>query len=176
VDRYYPFDTGALAKRYYKEWGKMLGPKAEEFNVLGKGDYNVPSRLVYHLYKNNKRYITGNVDRGLKKKPAPLPQLFDFLKADLTVYGVNDLQLAIEAVCTESIPFDRLVWVSYPEVKARKFRPLFRKLYALMKPAVPQFFPYESHVIHTPSEVAAQIRSEARKTIVKQYMSLPGEK
>lgn len=174
VDRYYPFDTGALAKGRYGKWSKILGPNANQFKLLGKGDSTVPSRLVYHLYKNNKQYIKGHVDSALKKKPDPLPQLLDFFKANLTAAGVDDRQLAIEAVCTESIPFDdRLVFVGYPEVKTRAFRPLFEKLYELMKPVLPEFFPYESSSIITPNEIAAQIRLAARKSIVERYLRLP---
>lgn len=175
VERYYPFDTGALAKRYYGEWSDILTPYAEGFKICGKGDYTVPSQMVYHLYQNNTRYLNGKLNNGIKNKPEPLPQLFDFLNADLSAYGVDHRQLAIEAHCKQAIPFDNaLLWVGYPDIKTKKFSALFEKLYDQMAPAKPEFFAYPSHVVFAPNEIAAQLQTSAHNSVVKSYLSLPG--
>ncbi len=176
VERYYPFDTGGLGSGHFGDWTDKLVEYQDRFRVLGLGDYTIPSQLVYHLYGSNKRYLNGLVNPALRGNPDPLPQLFDFLTADLTAYGVDRRQASIEAHCKDSIPLDKdVLWIAFPESKTKSFIPLFKQLHSLTKPAVPKFFAYPSHVIFSPREIAAQLQAAAHTAIIGDYVQLPGE-
>ena len=176
VDRYYPFDTGGLAKRRFGDWTDKLVEYQERFRISGASNSTVPSRLVYHLYGGNKGYLRGEVNPDLKNKPEPLPQLFEFLAADLTQYGVDQRQASIEAHCKQAVPFDRdLLWVAFPDIKTKEFRPLFAQLYNWTKPSTPKFFAYRSHSIISPREIAAQLQMAAHDAVIADFVQLPGE-
>jgi hypothetical protein len=168
VDHYYPFDTGALIKTYPEEWRKKLGSKAADYKINSNGDTDLPSRLVFHLYKDNKNYLDGKVDPAAQKNPPPFPVLFNFLSADLSGAGVDDRQRAIEALSVEAIPFDDLAFVAYPESRGDEFRTLFETLHPKVKPP-PIFYPYPCAKNFRPNEVAVGIRHVAYLSLNKEY-------
>lgn len=168
VDHYYPFDTGALIKAYPEEWRQKLGPKAADYKINSNGDLDLPSRLVFHLYKDNKRYLLGEVDPSVASNAAPFPVLHEFLSANLSGSGVDDRQRAIEALAVKSIPFDELAFVAYPERLTDEFQTLFEALYPKLKPTL-EFYPYECAKNFRPGEVAYDIRKEAYRRLSREY-------
>jgi hypothetical protein len=165
---YYPFDTGALAAGKYGNAAEPLMPFEKTYKVSGK-DVSVPSRLVYHLFGTNERYLGGKVDKELPLKPAPLPSLWKFFEEDLTSHGVDQRQSIIECQTNEPIPLKSLLWIGFPE----SMTDAFWRLFELTKPSMPQYFQYESHVIFNPSDIAAKLEQEAAREVVRRFVQLP---
>jgi hypothetical protein len=168
VDHYYPFDTGALVKAYPEEWRRKLGAKAADYKIQSNGDTDLPSRLVFHLYKDNKKYLQGKVDPAAEKNPPPFPILFQFLSADLSGAGVDDRQRAIEALSVQAISFDDLIFVAFPERDNEEFRILFETLHPKLKPP-PILYPYPCTQNFRPNEMAVGIRNMAYYRLKKEY-------
>lgn len=171
IFRYYPFDTGALAsERFGEEWSDKLTPFKRQFGVLSKGDPTVPSKMVYHLYGNNEKYLAGRVDRKCESKPDPLPLLYQFFRSDLSSKGVDHRQCVIECQTTAPIVFEKwLLWVAFPDIMTN----VFAKLLAWMKPSIPQSYEYRCHVIRNPAEVAAHLQYVARQQVIDQFVTPP---
>jgi hypothetical protein len=126
--------------------------------------------MVHHLYGNNEDYLTGNVAPSLSKKPEPLPQLHEFLSADLTSTGVDDRQLKFECQISTSLPLNQeLIWVGYPS----SMSDIFARIYEKTKPRVPEPFPYPDHKVFRPNEITAQLQLKAEEVIRRRFISLP---
>jgi len=169
-DCYYPFDTGAMAAGLFGDWSNRFNPFEERFKVSGRGDYSTPSLMVHHLYGNNENYLTGDVNHSLSEKPEPLPQLGEFLSADVTSSGADGRQLKIECLIAQSLPLNQdLIWVGYPS----SMSDIFARIYEKTKPSVPEPFPYPDHKVFRPNEVAAQLQLKAEEVIQRRFISLP---
>jgi hypothetical protein len=169
VTRYYPFDTGAMAAGRFGDWGTRFNSFKETFRVSGGRDHHIPCRMVHHIFGDNKQYLVGHVNPDCKNKPDPLPQLFDFMSSDLSLHHVDHRQCMIECQVTRPITLERhLLWVAFPE----SMTDIFAQLYQLTEPYMPDYYPYASHVIFNPSEIAAQLQLRAAE-VVKRYERLP---
>jgi hypothetical protein len=158
---YYPFDTGALAaNRFGARWSKRLTPFKSRFRVAGRGTVLTPCKVVFHMYRSNKNYLKGGVQPGGAGEPDPLPLLRNFLRADLTRYGADARQCAIECHFRLPLPLNRaLLWIGLPQLWMSA-APAIQKS---CKPEKPAFFPYDSHAVFHPGEVCAQLQAEALK-------------
>lgn len=164
--RYYPFDTGGLASGLYGSAGSPLQPFEDTYAVMGE-DVITPTRMVYYLYMTNRRYLEGSLNDGLASAPVPVPQLSQFLQADLTALGVDKRQSVIH--CKEPITLRQgLLWVGFPE----SMTDIFAGLLALTKPSVPDYYSYKSHAIFNPVEIAAQLEMRAAD-VIKRFEDLP---
>lgn len=170
VLRLYPLDTGALAAGKFGHWASVFDDFKNLLRVDGGGDIEIGSRLVRCLFGSNEEYLRGKADSGCVTHPPPLPQLYNFYVDDLTAHGADQRQCQIECQVASSVKLTReLLWVGFPESMTSDFAALC----ALTKPYVPQFYAYSSHVIRTPSEVAAQLELIAHNDVIKRYVRLP---
>jgi hypothetical protein len=161
MERYYPFDTGAVAKRNLGAWTKRLRPTFKRTFAVRGGDYNVPAKLVYLIYGDNKRYLHGEVDGGCSGRPDPLPSLCQFLSANLSSMRIDHRQRMIEGQMTSALPlFKGLVWMAYPEPKTIDYKPLLLKIYEQTKPKKPFFYPYPYHKNFNPLAIAERLQGE----------------
>lgn len=168
--RLYPFDTGGIASGRFGKWSSLLKPTKEKFMIAGDGHYNIASKIVHHIFGSNDSYLHGQPDSGCKGKPDPIPELYDFYSDDLTPLGVDHRQCIIECQSQTSIPIGReLLWVGFPELMTSDFA----RLCAWLAPYIPQFYAYPSHVVKTPSEIAAQLETIAYEEVVKRFVKLP---
>jgi hypothetical protein len=167
-DCYYPLDTGAMATGLYGDWKNRFDPFEERLRING-GDYSIPSQIVHHIYGSNENYLIGELDSSLSTKLEPFPQLGAFLSDDLSSRGVDSRQNRIECHKFRPLALGRdLLWVGFPESHAD----IFARLYERTKPLVPECFPYASHKIIRPNEVAAMLEFKARE-VINRYVSLP---
>jgi hypothetical protein len=167
--RYYPFDTGGIFCGFFERWRQKLGKFEETFRVNGN-DYTVPIRLVYHLFGSNEEYLRGKPSSELKKRPAPLPLLFDFLTDNLTDNNTDHRQYTIECQATSPVPLNPwLLWVGYPDY----FTSVFLDLLEMLKPYVPQTYRYKASRIFNPRDIAAQLEDRAREAVIERYMTPP---
>lgn len=168
VIRYYPFDTGAVAKGLFGEWGNRLEPFKEQFKVSG-GDYIVPCKIVFHLYGTNRKYLRGKLNPECKNQSQPLPLLYEFMSNDFTSLGVDHRQLSIECQANTALKLDQqLLWIGFPA----SMMPIFHKLLSKMRPYIPEYDTYETPVIFTPGHIEAKLELAASKTISR-YEELP---
>lgn len=168
IERYYPFDTGAIASGRCGEWGLRLAPFRDRFQLQGRRDPQTPTQLVYELYGSNEHYLRGRPDSSCRTKPDPLPLLLDFLSADLSP-GMDQRQFRIECHATSPIRLGRsLAWVGFPEALYEDFK----RLYEATRPWVPQYDMYATPSIFNPSEIAALLEDRAAN-IVRRFSSLP---
>lgn len=166
--RYYPFDTGGLAQGLYGGLGSVLQPFEDTYAVSGE-DATTPSRIVYHLYMTNRRYLEGTLNDNLGSAPIPVPQLSAFLQADLTELGIDKRQSVIECHSREPITLAQgLLWIGFPE----SMTDVFARLYDVTKPSMPEFYPYKSHVTFNPIEIAAVLENRAAD-VIKRFEDLP---
>ena len=173
IERYYPFDTGAMAKRNLGKWTRKLRPIFKsKFKVSG-GDYNVPIKLVHYIYGGNETYLKGEVDGTCGGSPDPLPLLCQFLSDDLSSLGIDHRQRMIECQTTRPLPLGKsLLWVAYPECKTRDYKPLLWDIYERTKPTVPYFYAYEYYKNFNPLAVAERLQGQAID-FLKRYLQLP---
>ena len=160
VARYFPFDTGAVSSGKFGPWSPRLTPFEPRFVVAGRSDFEVPCKLVRILYGTNDDYLKGKADAGLQSADDPLPLLHEFLTSDLTDRDVDARQCAIECQFESDVRIDdRLLWVGLPQQSMS----LAERFYRLCRPWVPDFYPYESHAVFRPNELAALLEAEALK-------------
>lgn len=166
VSDYYPFDTGAVVTGKFGSWSKRLRP-INQYRVSGDGNYESPARMVHHIFGTNSRYLAGKPSTSCTRKPAPLPNLFKFLCADLSREGVDHRQCSIECHVKSPLAISRsLIWIGFPY----NLMKTFCRLLDVLKPYRPQFFTYHYHAAFRPSEVAAQLESQADQ-VVRRYVS-----
>jgi len=170
VDRYYPFDTGAAqAEKYGKDWKMKLNPFKEIFRVSGDGSYQIPAKLVYHLFGTNDSYFHRLPKTAESTAPGPLRTLLEFLadEASHTAKGVDQRFRRFEGHAKVPIPLDnRLIWIGYPE----GFEEQYSRICECMQPALPLSYCYPSHPAPVPSEMAAVLQAEAYKAVINIYV------
>jgi hypothetical protein len=166
VERYYPFDTGAVAKKSLGKWTTRLRPQFKRSLKVEGGDHTVPSKMVHYIYGDNRRYLEGEVDAGCPKRPDPLPFLCQFLSTDLSSRGIDHRQRMIEAQTSKPLSLSKgLIWMAYPEPRTQDYKPVLLKIYSQTKPSLPFFYPYGYHKNFNPSAIAERLHSEAIKYI-----------
>lgn len=169
VLRYFPFDTGALAKGIFNPWNTSSMP-FDRFKVNGDGKYILASQLVRSIFASNELYLRGEPDPDCMNRPDPFPQLYSFYSDDLSDQYVDHRQCIIECHFNKPIFLKQdLLWVGFPESMTHEFA----KLCEWMKPSIPQYYPYESHKIKNPAEIAAKLEEIAKQEIIKRYIELP---
>ena len=167
IERYFPFDTGAMKSGNYGDWSDKLAPFEERFAISGTDDYLIPSKIVHHIWGTNENYLRGHVNPDYEKMPEPIPDLCQFYNTDLTALGTDHRQCVIECQTTSDIPLEKwLLWIGYPESMALEVS----KVYTWTKPYVPHPYPYSDHVIRNPAEIAAQLQSKAYEDIIHRYV------
>jgi hypothetical protein len=167
--RYYPFDTGAMFKGYFKNWAAKMAPFQENFKLEGK-DYTAPSRLVYHLFGSNEEYLRGRPRAELQQQPAPLPLLWEFFRDNLPNPNTDHRQVTIECQTGAAIPLDRnLIWVGYPDSLTSEYLDLLQRL----KPYVPRSYRYIAPAKFNPRDIAAELEAQARLDIIDFYLNPP---
>jgi hypothetical protein len=169
VERYFPSDTGALRSMEERNYPEEAVGFRQRFSVPGGGDYTVPAKLIYYVFRTNDRYLFGNATAECRKLPSPFPELFRFISRDLSGIGVDQRQRRLEAQSKESIPLRNLVWVGYPDVFDREFALLLENI----KPSVPDYYSYRVIPSMPPSEAAAILQTRAHD-IVERYTKIPG--
>jgi hypothetical protein len=168
INRYYPFDTGAVGKELFGEWTKRLEHFKEEFKVQG-GDYKIPCKIVRCLYGTNTKYLEGRIDPEFKKAPPPLPLLFEFMSQDFTPMGIDHRQYIIECQLKSALNLDhQLLWVGFPECMTNEFTNLLKRTL----PYIPDYYSYPSHAVFNPSDIAAQLQTRAYD-IIRRFEKLP---
>jgi len=166
IFRLFPFDTGALQKGLFGNWSKHLLPY-EKFEIRGSGDYKIASKLVHYIFGENELYLKGYPRTECKNHPDPFPLLFDFYSEDLTASGVDQRQCTIECQGNTEIPFKgNLLWIGFPESMTDDFA----KLQRLMEPEIPLFYPYSSHAVFNPIEIAAKLEEVARIQVIERFL------
>jgi hypothetical protein len=173
IERYYPFDTGAMAKLNLGNWTRRLKPIFKSQFKVGGGDYNTPVKMVHYIYGSNQTYLRGEVDATCGRKPSPLPLLCQFLSDDLSSLGIDHRQRMIEGQTTKPLSLGKgLLWVAYPECKTRDYKPLLWKIYELSKPTIPYFYPYDYYKNFNPLAIAERLQERA-KDYLQRFLQLP---
>lgn len=168
--QFYPFDTGAMATGRFGNWSNLLMPFSDSFRVAGNRNYELASKIVYYLFGNNDLYIQGEPDPACKKRPDPMPQLYDFYSDDLSDLGADQRQCMIECQSNRAVPLNQdVLWVGFPESMTLEFANLCK----WTKPYIPQFYAYPSHKINSPSEVTAKLEEIARNHVIKRFLRMP---
>jgi hypothetical protein len=174
VECYYPFDTGAVAKRNMGRWTKELRPVFKSKFKVDGGDYNVPVKMVNYIYGSNKAYLRGEVDGACGGNPDPLPLLCQFLSDNLSSLGIDHRQRMIEGQTTKPFSLGKgLLWVAYPECNTRNYKHLFWKIYELCKPTVPYFHAYDYYKNFNPLAVAERLQEMANGYLMQRFLQLP---
>lgn len=184
VERAFPYDTGAARKEIYSSWSNEL-IQFERYQILCHEDYQLLSKYIYHIYGSNEKYLSSELLLELPSETmkdleqeaqdfiTPLKTLIDFLKTDLTSYGVDHRQHSIECQTSKIISlrdfFQEIYWIGLPD---KKF-PLFLKLCQLCnqdKKAkwVPDYFPYRTRIGQNPDSIIELLNEKAYE-IVKRY-------
>lgn len=170
ISRYYPFDTGAMAGGRFGAWSRPLVEFRDQFQMPGRGDYTAPCKIVHHVFGTNNRYLRGLVSDDCGGLPEPFPELYRLISADLTAAGVDHRQRTIECHLNSPLSLEQhLLWVAFPEFLTSDFARLYQRL----KPSMPRYYAYESHISFNPTEVAAQLQLKAREE-VQRFIKLPG--
>ena len=171
ASRFYPFDTGAMASGRFGKWSRSLAQLRAQFEVSANASYGLVSKMVYYLFGNNRRYLSGQPDPENKKRSDPLPLLFDFYTDNLGASGVDHRQLLIECQFKHSVSLDvKLLWVGYPKSKEREFVRLYKQW---LQPTIPQKYPYKAHKARPPADIASELEGMARRDVIERYMSMP---
>lgn len=160
----YPFDTGAVVKAKFGEiWKEKLSP-IRRFKVKPTWGVRTGSVITDVLYVDNKNYLDGKVDPSCTRKDAPLPLLYQFLTADLSVYDADQRQTATECqyVCPlELNSSSGLLWVGYPNALQAEFIRICDRSY----PSVPRCYAYSYRTPFRPAELEAKLETAAREEI-----------
>lgn len=162
IDIYYPYDTGAV--KQFNQYGSHSEElqKFNRYRIHGHGDPYLPSKLVYHLYKNNSNYRIGIINQSCGEYPEPFPQLFKFLNTDLSEQRCDERQYTIECQATRNIYLqDNLEWIGIPE----SLFPQFQKLFKAMSPSPPFCYQYTSHSIINPTKIVGKLEAAAEQYI-----------
>jgi hypothetical protein len=169
VERFFPFDTGAIKSGRVGGWTDRLKPIDPRFKVDGRRE-SVAPEMVQYLFGSNANYLRGKINSDSVNKPDPFPLLHEYYSDDLTSLGVDHRQCVIECQCLIDILLTRdLIWVGFPETMTDEFA----KLYLLTKPYMPDYYAYDCPVIFNPSEIAAILADKAKEVIYR-YVVLPG--
>ncbi|KAF0250350.1 MAG: hypothetical protein FD167_261 [bacterium] len=171
INCYYPFDTGAMAKnKFGKKWGNRFNSSKETFKVYGNRGYQVPRRLIYHIFGSNEFYLKGILDSRCDSKPDPLPEVYEFMSTDFSHLKTDLRQCAIECQSLVTIDLGRdLEWVGIPESQTDLFLELCKKT----SPHIPNLYIYQSHRIFNPSETGAILEEFAKKDYINRFIDLP---
>jgi hypothetical protein len=165
IERYYPFDSGAICSGRVGQWSDTLSPIHHKYRVMGNSDYTVPSKMVHHLFGSNDNYLSGILDQKCEQKPEPIPELVRFYNEDLTKMDVDRRQCIIECQILDGLLLDRdLIWIAFPLSKAE----LYCRICAKTSPHIPMASPYICHNTFNPANIAAMIEDRARN-IIQRY-------
>jgi hypothetical protein len=122
ISRFYPFDTGAMARGLFgRRW-------RNEFDIDNCYTADRPERLVSCLYTSNENYLFGRVKRRISSRITILSWIHRFLLTDLSVKNIDQRQRTIE--CLSNVPFDLLQsmwWIAYPTHMAPDVRLLWKR-------------------------------------------------
>jgi hypothetical protein len=164
-----PFDSGAAAAgRFGPVWTERLRDFRERFQLWLTDGPNLLCKLVFYLYGGNAEYLRGTPKRDCTGMPEPIPDLCQFLSADLSSLGVDHRQQSIECLFESEITFGpSLLWIGYPSARGREIE----TLYARIKPWVPELFSYSGHQNSNPLAAAAILEHEASH-IAKRFVEL----
>jgi hypothetical protein len=171
ISRLFPFDSGAMAKGLFgPDWKSRLDPFESRFSVNTNDARNDASRLVFHLYETNIRYLNGRASNARKKKHSPLPLLQEFLTSDLTSLHVDHRQRTIEAISSVALELGKhLLWMGIPQRETSK---VAKALYRWTAPEVTEIETYDFTRNFNPSEYSAVLEAMARRYVMKRYGSL----
>jgi hypothetical protein len=166
----FPFDSGAAAAgRFGPDWTVRLGDYRSRYQLVLAGRPEILSRLVYHLYGSNQRYLEGRSRVAHGEEPPPVPELREFLSADLSHFGVDHRQRTIECLFGSGLTLGRsLLWIGYPSAMGKHLPVIFRST----KPWVPEMFSYSGHFNSNPAAVTAVLEHQASR-LVKRFVRLP---
>ncbi len=155
VERYYPFDTGAIAEGYY-------GPSNDNIELMtecclsGYGP-SLPCLLVRHLFGSNRRYLKGLVSQAGLSLFDPVPWLIRHLTTDYSELGTDQRQYRIECQSRVPMSFAQLLWVGYPDVCAQSFGRIFESAASKR----PVRYVYDYYNCAAPAEIAAILQQRA---------------
>jgi hypothetical protein len=171
VVKLFPFDSGAHATgRFGADWTRKLDRVEQRFCINTSDALTDARRLVYHLFETNPQYLKGIVGDNGKRKQNPFPLLHEFLTADLSSAGIDHRQRTIEAISKISVELGKsLLWIGFPEWNTSS---VFREIYRLTAPMVPQFDTYSYTKNFNPSEIAARLEEKAYDAVIKRYATL----
>ena len=163
ASRHFPFDTGAVdSDRIGQHWSRVMKPYKRRFGVHSHGDYNRPALLVHHLFGSNEEYLNNNPQQSCLQLDEPFPTLYNFMKADLTSFGIDQRQHVIECHFQEDIPLDdKLLWVGFP----RELTNVFLDLLDSIQPHVPQSYAYKYPINSNPHQIAYDLQQKAMDEI-----------
>lgn len=127
VKVYSPFDTGAAVSKKYGSWSEKLA-NFKKYLIEGQQNSRIPRILVYYIYENNRKYINGEVTESCYKQPAPFPEIYEFLKEDLSGEGTDNRQCTIECQIDHDVILAKhLLWIGIPETYMDKVSALYKK-------------------------------------------------
>ena len=109
------------------------------------------------------------MNSGCRRFPEPFPELHEFLTTDFTLLGADHRQFAIECQVDNPIRLENdLLWLGCPELFADEIG----RLYEHVKPSMPRYYLYPSHIVFNPAEVTAQLQMKAAEE-VERFIQLP---
>ena len=167
MDRFYPFDTGALKSQLYgNRWSKRLDP-IERFLVGPARNSQGPRWLVKFFFGSNSNYMKGTLStpEGVSL-PDPASVLADFLKDNIK--GVDQRQYRIECQRRGDFGLADLIWVGYPDTQAFEYGLIFDKFQL----ADDGRFVYDTFRAAPPKEMAILLQAEALKFARKKFPEL----
>jgi hypothetical protein len=166
---YYPFDTGGVAKRLDGEWKQRMNGFQDMFKVSGTGD-RTPRLMVHHLFGTNEKYILGEPNSNLADKPVPLPLLYEFFLADLSDFGFDQRQCAIECQTSSSVEFKgKLDWIGFPEPYTDEVMNLFE----FLEPDTPRYWQYPTPAIFNPARMVHTLNQKAYEEAIRYFVNVP---
>lgn len=159
-NRFYPFDTGALASG-------LLGSKLLDIGGLDELYIkSEPQRLVSCFYKSNARYLHGQVQRSIPKIH-PLPIIRRQLEKNLTSKNIDQRQRTIECISNKQISLlEHLIYVVFPEPMSRQIRSLWKAC-----PTKFDFHVYRPDINENPSSLITHIAKVLREELMHMWES-----
>lgn len=153
MDRFYPFDTGALLNGIFgKKWANNFSP-IEDFCVQKE-----PEQIIGCFYGNNRDYLRGKIRSKKLSKLSPVSLVHDFLVEDMSKLGVDQRQRTVECITGQNISIlENLLWIAYPGFLAKKVASLWEKSKSKFK-----YYQYENDVNENPASLVTHLSKVVR--------------
>lgn len=158
IDRYYPFDTGALGQGYFGHmWQNELSP-IDDFST---SQIDAPEKMVSCLYGTNSRYLAGDPLQETNINGDPISTLSRFLNTDLSNDDIDERQRTIECIMLKSIQLvDRLQYIMYPDSLSPQIKQIWNECQSKFG-----FQSYPTSRSFNPASIITHINMELRKVL-----------